>query len=122
MPVSCGYMNTRLRETLALILTVTVTFISFFGAVPVRAQTPLAPSAIVALANQDRAAQSIGQLIEDPLLNEAAQAKADDMAAKGYFSHLDPGGNAPWMWLKKAGYYYWSAGENLAVNFSDADS
>ena len=115
-------MNKRLRETLALTITVAVTFISFLGPVPAQAQANLNRAAVVALANQDRAAQGAGQLTEDPLLERAAQAKANDMAAKGYFSHLDPAGNAPWAWFKKVGYYYWGAGENLAIDFSDAQS
>lgn len=116
-------MNIRLKETFALVLTVTVTFISFFGAVPAQAQTAiLTKGGIVALANVDRASAGEGKVVEDPLLDYAAQLKANDMAAKGYFSHVDPSGNAPWMWFKKVGYYYWSAGENLAVNFSDNSS
>lgn len=117
-------MNKRLRETFALILTVTVTFISFFVGVPAQAQTTstsaLTKANVIALANTDRSAVGVGKVVEDPLLDKAAQAKANDMAAKGYFSHVDPSGNAPWVWFKKVGYYYWSAGENLAVNFNDA--
>lgn len=113
-------MNTRLRNTFALTLTIAVTFISFFGAVPAQAQTAgLTRGGIVALANADRSANGEGKVTEDALLDKAAQAKANDMAAKGYFSHVDPSGNAPWMWFKKVGYYYWSAGENLAINFDD---
>jgi uncharacterized protein YkwD len=113
-------MNKRLRETFALILTITVTFISFVVAIPAQAQTSLSSSSIIALANTDRAKSSAGSLTEDVRLDHAAQLKANDMAAKSYFSHIDPSGNAPWMWFKKVGYYYWSAGENLAINFSDA--
>lgn len=115
-------MNTRLREMFAIALTVTVTFISFFGAVPAQAQTaPLTKSGIIALANTDHAQAGLSKLTEDATLDAAAQAKANDMAAKGYFAHVDPSGNAPWMWFKKFGYYYWGAAENLAVNF-DSDS
>jgi uncharacterized protein YkwD len=114
-------MKKRLRETFALVLTITVTFISYALAVPAQAQTPLTSGAIVALANQDRAGLA-GRLVEDSALDRAAQLKANDMAARGYFSHVDPSGNAPWMWFKKVGYYYWSAGENLAINFDDAQT
>lgn len=111
-------MNTRLTQALAVALTTAVTFISFFGAVPAQAQTTsLTRSGIVALANTDRASAGEHKVAEDWLLDAAAQAKANDMAAKGYFSHVDPSGNQPWMWFKKFGYYYWGAAENLAVNF-----
>lgn len=89
---------------------------------PAQAQSTMTSSSIVALANQDRTGLNLGMLTEDPLLERAAQAKADDMAAKGYFSHIDSSGNAPWIWFKKVGYYYYGAGENLAINFSDAQS
>jgi len=115
-------MNNRLRETFGAILTSAVILISFLGPVPVYAQSPMTSGAIVAFANQDRASASVGALSEDALLDKAAQAKADDMAAKGYFSHIDPSGNAPWVWFKKVGYYYYGAGENLAIDFSDAQS
>lgn len=59
-------------------------------------------------------------LRESELLDAAAQAKADDMAAKGYFSHVGPDGQAPWTWVSKAGYDYVYAGENLAVRFNDS--
>lgn len=124
-------MNIRLRNTFALALTVTVTFISFFGAVPAQAlgrsptsevQSSLTRAGVVTYANADRSAAGLGKVTEDALLDRAAQLKANDMAAKGYFSHVDPSGNAPWMWFKKVGYYYWDAGENLAINFSDSQS
>jgi hypothetical protein len=54
------------------------------------------------------------------MLDAAAQAKADDMAAKGYFSHTGPDGKEPWAWIKEAGYSYQYAGENLAVRFTDS--
>jgi uncharacterized protein YkwD len=77
---------------------------------------------VVALTNADRKAAGISTLQEDPLLDLAAQKKANDMAARGYFSHLSPEGQAPWQWLSSVGYYFQRAGENLALDFSDAKS
>lgn len=79
------------------------------------------PGVLATLTNQDRAASGIPTLSVDAHLSEAAQMKADDMAAKGYFSHVDPEGRQPWYWLQKAGYEYAYAGENLAVNFTDSE-
>ncbi len=78
------------------------------------------PAALTALANGDRALEGLGALEEDPALDAVAQAKADDMAAKGYFAHVSPDGKTPWSWLQAAGYEYSYAGENLAVDFTDS--
>ncbi|MBU6323398.1 hypothetical protein KGQ55_01785 [Patescibacteria group bacterium] len=78
------------------------------------------PGALVALANQDRATNDVPPVTENAALDKAAAAKAKDMAAKGYFSHVSPDGTTPWQWLSGAGYDYSYAGENLAVNFSDS--
>lgn len=89
---------------------------------PLFAKETLSARAIIALANQDRTAQGAGTLLQDPLLTLAAQKKADDMARRGYFSHMDPQGQTPWHWLTSVGYYYTRAGENLAINFDNAQS
>src|ERR1035437_52496 len=78
------------------------------------------PGTLVALANQDRTASGIGGVTEDTLLDKAAQAAAEDMAAKGYFAHVSPDGKSPWYWLDSVGYHYSYAGENLAVDFTDS--
>ena len=78
------------------------------------------PAAITSLTNADRSTEGLGALTEDPQLATAAQAKADDMAAKGYFSHVSPDGKTPWYWLDSVKYPYTYAGENLAVDFSDS--
>lgn len=77
-------------------------------------------SQVIALTNDERQQNGVGQLAEDTLLDQAAQAKADDMAAKGYFSHVGPDGKQPWAWIAAAGYNYHWAGENLAVRFDDS--
>ncbi|HEY1041610.1 MAG TPA: CAP domain-containing protein [Candidatus Paceibacterota bacterium] len=77
-------------------------------------------SVITELTNHTRAQQEAGPVVEDPLLSLAAQAKAEDMAQRGYFSHVDPDGIAPWAWYDAVDYTYRYAGENLAVNFTDS--
>ena len=83
------------------------------------ASTELFKKTIVSLVNGDRAAEGVSGLSSNRLLAAAAQKKADDMAAKGYFSHKSPRGTSPWHWFTSVGYYYTHAGENLAVNFDD---
>jgi len=77
-------------------------------------------AALTDLANADRAASGIGMLTVDPVLTAAAQAKADDMAARGYFAHFDPQGKGPWDWMREYGYHYRYAGENLAIQFGES--
>lgn len=79
------------------------------------------PGVLATLTNQDRSSAGIASLTEDAQLARAAQLKANDMAAKGYFSHVDPEGRQPWHWLQQVGYEYAYAGENLAVNFTDSE-
>ena len=78
------------------------------------------PAALTALTNADRSARGLGVLQSDPLLDQAAQEKAQDMAAGGYFAHVSPSGKTPWYWLNQMGYQYAYAGENLAVDFVDS--
>lgn len=75
---------------------------------------------LVDLANDDRAMLGLPELTVNPVLVAAAQAKANDMAQKGYFSHTTPEGYDSWHWFKEVGYVYQYAGENLAVNFADS--
>lgn len=77
-------------------------------------------SALVDLTNIDRASNELQSLKVSPVLERAAQLKADDMAAKSYFAHESPEGYSPWHWFKEAGYSFVYAGENLAVRFSDS--
>jgi len=78
------------------------------------------PGVLVDLTNSDRVDQGVAPLTSDALLASAAQMKADDMAQKGYFSHVSPDGKSPWYWLDQVGYAYSYAGENLAVDFTDS--
>ncbi len=75
---------------------------------------------LVDLTNTDRAAYNLGTLTVNEKLVAAAQAKANDMANKSYFAHTSPEGLDSWHWFKEAGYDFQSAGENLAVDFSDS--
>jgi uncharacterized protein YkwD len=52
-------------------------------------------------------------------LSRAAELKAQDMVSRNYFSHKDPLGQDPWIWLDRVGYDYISAGENLAIDVND---
>jgi hypothetical protein len=76
---------------------------------------------VISLTNESRRTFKLNTLTENKILNKAAQAKAEDMLAKGYFAHTTPDGHAPWDFITAAGYGYLMAGENLAVNFVEAE-
>lgn len=77
-------------------------------------------SVLVDMTNADRQEKNLGGLSINPVLEEAARLKAEDMIAGGYFAHVSPDGKDSWYWFKKAGYVFSDAGENLAVDFSDS--
>lgn len=72
--------------------------------------------------NSQRTANSVGALSLSDKLDAAAQSKADDMAARNYWSHYTPEGNPPWIFVNAQGYSYQKLGENLATGFSDEQS
>lgn len=78
------------------------------------------PKVLVDYTNQNRLASHYPGLTINPVLQKAAQMKADDMVAKGYFAHRSPDGRSPWYWFEQAGYDFVYAGENLAVNFNES--
>lgn len=72
--------------------------------------------------NTQRVANSVGGLALNAQLNQAAQAKANDMASRNYWSHNTPEGTPPWTFISQAGYAYYTAGENLAYGFDNSAS
>jgi hypothetical protein len=81
----------------------------------------LLPGALELLTNTDRAANGIVSLSDNPLLDEAAQMKADDMALRGYYGHASPEGWLPFHWLDAVGYKYLNVGENLDLVYSGTE-
>lgn len=89
---------------------------------PLPAQaSEITQGSVLDLTNKVRIAEGLGGLQYNATLQKAAQAKADDMAARKYFSHTTPDGKTPWTFFEAAGYVYQSAGENLAVHFADVE-
>lgn len=70
--------------------------------------------------NQQRVSNGESSLNLNTQLDQAAQAKANDMATRDYWSHNTPDGQTPWTFMTAAGYSYHTAGENLAYGFSTA--
>ncbi len=72
--------------------------------------------------NQAREKLNLPKLTLNDKLSHSAQAKAQDMFAKGYWAHNAPDGTTPWSFFQDAGYEYKFAGENLAKDFYNTDS
>ena len=70
---------------------------------------------VLALVNRFRARHRLKALRLDASLNRAAQAHADDMAARDYFGHVTPDGRNVGDRATRAGYRWASVLENLAA-------
>jgi uncharacterized protein YkwD len=81
----------------------------------------LSQTALLQATNNDRLENKTASLQLNDQLEQAAQAKAADMATKNYWSHDSPTGAQPWSFVAASGYQYQAAGENLAYGFTAAD-
>lgn len=82
--------------------------------------TDMSVSGLLQETNSKRIAGGLGNLALNAQLNQAAQTKANDMAARDYWSHNTPDGSPPWIFISNAGYDYKTAGENLAYGFDSS--
>lgn len=69
---------------------------------------------LLSATNEKRINNGVAPLSLNNKLSSAAQAKANDMVARNYWSHNTPDGSPPWIFITNAGYSYSTAGENLA--------
>lgn len=107
------------------IVVVGVIFSSLWGAAQhgvLSYATDMSHNGLLSSTNSQRSANGLGSLSINSKLNQAAQAKANDMVARNYWSHNTPDGQAPWTFFKAAGYDYATAGENLAYGFTTSDA
>lgn len=84
--------------------------------------TNMSTGGLLSATNVQRSNNGTGVLTANSQLQSAAQAKAQDMANRGYWSHETPDGDQPWVFVTAAGYQYSAAGENLAYGFLSSDS
>lgn len=84
--------------------------------------TSMSVSGLLSNSNAQRTSNGVSALSLNGKLNAAAQAKANDMATRNYWSHNTPEGNPPWVFVDAQGYAYQKLGENLAAGFSDEQS
>jgi hypothetical protein len=83
--------------------------------------TSMSISELLSDTNAQRADNGLSSLNLNGELDSAAQAKANDMVAQNYWSHVNPQGVQPWTFITNAGYQYQAAGENLAYGFDSSD-
>jgi uncharacterized protein YkwD len=83
--------------------------------------TNTTPTGLLQATNTERSTRQLGTLAINEKLNQAAQAKANDMAARDYWSHTTPDGQEPWAFINTTGYTYLAAGENLAYGFVNSE-
>lgn len=82
--------------------------------------TSTSKSSLLNETNEKRTSDNLHNLNLNSALSAAAQAKADDMADKNYWSHVSPSGEQPWQFIEQSGYKYSKAAENLAYGFSSS--
>lgn len=115
---------------LLLIVSLLLVFSSYTGALQASLRNPGSSrvlsyatstnaSALLRDTNAERLSNGGEPLKVSSKLNAAAQAKANDMAARNYWSHNTPDGNPPWDFVSSFGYSYQKVGENLAAGFRD---
>jgi len=73
---------------------------------------------VIQLVNVERVKLGLAPLKENAKLARAAQGKSDDMNAKQYWAHASPAGMKGWSFIRKEGYVYEIAGENLAMGYT----
>ncbi|MFE7426679.1 MULTISPECIES: CAP domain-containing protein [unclassified Streptomyces] len=87
-----------------------------------KAASPAADSArsgVLALVNEERAKAGCSPVTASASLTSLAQDFSEDMAARGFFDHTDPGGRSPWDRASDAGVRGLAA-ENIARGQADA--
>ena len=73
--------------------------------------------------NVQRSSAGLAALTIDARLVQVARQRAQDMAARNYFSHTSPTGETAFTVLDQIGYAYQLAGENIARNnYPDSES
>lgn len=106
-----------------LILTAKIMVVGVTVLLPATAElSTITNSRILQLTNLKRIEHNLPALKENDKLSRAAAAKAKDIIENDYFAHVSPDGVTPWFWMQQENYAYTVAGENLAIDFVQAES
>lgn len=110
----------KLENKIKYILTVAFFAAFAFSNAGFAQASDISAGEVISLLNAERQKKNLSILVENEDLDRAAKMKAEDMIKNDYFAHNSPQGRSPWYWFEKSGYDYKFAGENLAVNYSNA--
>lgn len=77
---------------------------------------------VVASHNAERSRRKLAPLVASPELEAAAAGHAVDMANRRRMAHKGGDGSSPFDRIKRQGYAFRSAGENVAFGFDDVDA
>jgi uncharacterized protein YkwD len=80
---------------------------------PDREHAAEARAAVLCLVNQHRTEHGLAPLVEDPVLQAAAQTHAEDMGLRDFYGHENPDGATPHDRITAAGYRGRTTGENI---------
>lgn len=96
----------------------TVTFAALLSSGAVACEAPGGAAGlrdgVIGWVNEARRSRGLPALRKSAALQASATAHACDMATRGYFAHQGPGGPSLSRRLKKAGYRFRAANENIA--------
>ncbi|MEX1111829.1 MAG: CAP domain-containing protein [Candidatus Andersenbacteria bacterium] len=99
-----------------------VAALGVIGLTPSQAElSTITTARITQLTNAERTEAGLPALTTNSKLAAAAKEKGEHMLAEDYFAHISPSGVTPWFWIQKHGYAYQVAGENLAIDFTEAE-
>src|SRR5260221_9241038 len=77
---------------------------------------------VIKFTNEKRAEAGLTSVTFNQALTDAALEKGHYMIDHDFWAHVAPDGTEPWFFFQKHGYKYRYAGENLARDFSGAQS
>ncbi len=129
-PRSSNNHRAKLLHNSSLFTTILVLLVAQILLIGVRSRfsnvlgitTDISAQKLLSLTNIDREKNGTGDLVLNNQLSQAAYEKAADMFAKNYWAHNSPDGLTPWVFFRRVGYNYVSAGENLARGFSTSQA
>lgn len=106
----------------AILVVIKLMTVGVIGLTPSYAElSTITANRILQLTNAERVQAGLSPLSANAALTKAAQDKAQNMLDEDYFAHISPTGVTPWFWMAKYDYDYTIAGENLAVDFTEAE-
>lgn len=73
---------------------------------------------VIVLTNLQRANYGLPPLTANAALTAAALAHSNDMATNNFFSHTGSDGSSPGQRISRAGYSYYTYGENIAAGYT----